>query len=103
KTGWDARAIVFAAVAEKLAHARANGALQPAFYYALFRAGFSTDADALYVAQPAAVGEAWRQAIERGIIGKTLSGSVDTATKSFQSLCATHALEAKPTIGLSTL
>ncbi len=103
KTGWDARGIVFAAVADRFAHGKGGAALAPAFYYALFRAGFSMEPDALFGASTASVAEAWRNAAEQGIIPKALSGSIDAATRSFQGLCATHALEEKPAIGLSSL
>ena len=105
KLGWDARAIVFAVVADRLAHAPTKGApaLQAPFYYALFRAGFAMDAGALYGATAAAVAEAWKQAVQSGIIPKALGGGVDAATKTFQSLSAMHVLEEKPAIGLSSL
>jgi hypothetical protein len=103
KTGWDARAIVFAAISDRLAHDNAGGGLQPPFYYALFRAGFSMEPDALYGSTGTAVAETWKQAIQHGVISHSLGGSIDAATKSFQSLSAMHALEAKPLIGLSSL
>jgi hypothetical protein len=61
------------------------------------------DPDALYAATATSVTEAWKQAIQLDIIPKGLSGSLDAATRSFLSLCAMHALEAKPMIGLSSL
>jgi Neuraminidase-like domain/Salmonella virulence plasmid 28.1kDa A protein len=102
KTGWDARAIAFAAVADRMAHA-GGGRLPPPLYYALFRAGFGMDADAVYHPTTGAVAAAWRQAIAEDIIPKALAGSLDAATRTFQSLAALHALEARPAIGLSSL
>jgi hypothetical protein len=102
KTGWDARGIVFAAVADQFASNK-NGALWSPFYYALFRAGFSMDPDALYAATATSVTGAWKQAIQSGIIPKALDGSIDAAAQSFLSLSAAHTLEAKPAVGLSSL
>jgi hypothetical protein len=102
KTGWDARAIVFAAVADQLAHGK-HPTMRPELYYALFRAGFSTEPDALYASSVASATGAWTQAAQAGIIPKSLATSVDGASKSFESLCATHLLDEKPRIGLSSL
>jgi hypothetical protein len=103
KLGWDARAIVFAVVADRLAHGKGGHSLQAPLYYALFRAGFSLEPDVLYGSTTASVTEAWTQAIEAGLVPKSLAGAIDGAGKTFEALCAAHVLEQKPTIGLSSL
>jgi hypothetical protein len=105
KTGWDARAILFAAAADKLAKEKtySPGGLPAPLYYALFRAGFSLDVDALYGSTTASVTGAWKQAIQHGIIPRSLEGSINAAGDAFHALAAMHALEAKPVVGLSSL
>ena len=58
--------------------------------------------DALYGATAATVTEAWKQAIQHGVIQRVPTVHL-TAAKAFESLCAKHALEEKPVIGLSSL
>ena len=52
KTGWDARAVALAALADQFSQSQTDGvgapAIKSAFYYALFRAGLPTDAGTLY-------------------------------------------------------
>ncbi len=107
KTGWDARAIAFLALADKESdrgHAGGPGAgLDRAFYYALFRAELPTDPDALYETTTSVAGEVWRQAIARGVIPARLDGTVKAAVTTFEALSAAHLLDAKPATGLSTL
>ncbi len=112
KTGWDARAIAFAALADKESHAGAgkgggashgSAGLEPAFYYGLFRARFPTDPDALYETTASVAGEVWKQAIAHGVIPRALEGAVAAATKTFEALASAHLLDAKPATGLSTL
>ncbi|MGD0680152.1 MAG: Tc toxin subunit A, partial [Polyangiaceae bacterium] len=107
KTGWDARAIAWMAIADQLAHhgaAKGGGkALEPAFYYALFRAGLPTDPDRLYEVTSVVAGEIWREAIVQGVISETLERGVDAAVKTFETLSAAHMLDAKPASGSSTL
>jgi hypothetical protein len=106
KTGWDARPIAMLVLAEQMSRSTAASAgttLDPAFYYALFRAGLPTTADALHAASAEAAAAVWKQAIEQGIIPRAMAPSVDGATATFRTLAAAHALEARPAHGLSTL
>jgi hypothetical protein len=115
KAGWDARTIAMAALADQFgqittpAAAPATGAapppisLQPAFYYALFRAGLPANADQLLQASPSGVQSIWQQAIAQGVIPASLQSSVTTAVQNFQALSAAHNLTMAPKIGVSTL
>jgi hypothetical protein len=115
KTGWDARAVALAALADQ--HSRGTTAanppggaaktvgssIHPAFFYALFRAGFPANPDTLYQANPDAVAGVWQQAIAQGVIPSTLANQITGAAKAFQSLSAAKSLTAQPSIGLSPL
>jgi Putative peptidoglycan binding domain len=115
KAGWDARTIAMAALADQFgqittpAPAPATGAapppisLQPAFYYALFRAGLPANADQLFQASPSGVQAIWQQAISQGVIPSSLQSSLTTAVQNFQALSAAHNLTMAPKLGVSTL
>src|SRR5205823_2124490 len=88
KTGWDARAVALAALAEQFSEitARVPSAsglnmrgrssapslvsLRPEFYYALFRASIPTHADGLFQTSPKTARSVWEQAIKQGVIPK---------------------------------
>ncbi len=104
KTGWDARAVALAALAEQFSRRDAGEAdIHPAFYYALFRAGLPADRDTLYRADAASVARVWAGAAEQGIIPRALAGEVDKAAEAFRRLGAERALDARPLAGTSTL
>ncbi|HEX5271715.1 MAG TPA: neuraminidase-like domain-containing protein [Gemmataceae bacterium] len=110
KTGWDARAVALAALADQFgqtaAPAPAGGAaasIKPEFYYALFRAGLPASADTLYQASPQAVQSVWKQAIDQGVIPAALAADVPAAVQTFQSFAAAASLTAKPALGVSPL
>jgi hypothetical protein len=118
KSEWDPRLIAMAALADQLAQttAPANAApaaatnaaasavsLQPAFYYALLRAGVPSDPDELFLLTPAAATAIWTQAASQGVIPASLQADIAAATQSFQTLAANHVLQMKPAIGVSTL
>lgn len=109
KTGWDARAVAFAALADQFSQSRAGtakgtdaGSIQPAFYYALFRAGLPANAETLYRADPRRVEAIWKQAIEQGMIPHTLEPEIGSATQTFLALSAAGLLDARSSIGIST-
>jgi peptidoglycan hydrolase-like protein with peptidoglycan-binding domain len=119
KTGWDARAVALAALADQFSQITAPVAsadkrqvrpkafaivsLRPEFYYALFRAGLSANADSLFQAGSRKVQAIWQQAITQGIIPQALADDVPSAVQSFQTLSAAHSLNARPPVGLSRL
>ena len=92
KTGWDARAVALAALADQFSQITAPAdrpgartrprprpgrlptvSLQPEFYYALFRAGLPASADSLFQASPATVQAIWQQATSQGVIPQSLA------------------------------
>ena len=93
KTGWDARAVALAALADqfsrnhtdKMSGAAAAG-IHPAFYYALFRAGLPANSDTLYQADPQTVQQVWKRATEEGVIPNALQNELPTALQAFQRL-----------------
>jgi peptidoglycan hydrolase-like protein with peptidoglycan-binding domain len=106
KTGWDARAVALAALADQFSQASAAGgaaAIQPAFFYALFRAGLPANADGLYQADTQTVTRVWKQAVEQGVIPQALANELPRAAQAFQALSAAHALDARALAGTSTL
>jgi hypothetical protein len=121
KTGWDARAVALAALADQFSRITAEGqattaeagqtlvwpvprvSLRPEFYYALFRAGLPASADALFRAGSAGVQAIWEQAAKQGIIPSSLAAEIPNAVRSFQALSAARLLSAAPPAGVSTL
>ena len=121
KTGWDARAVALAALADQFSQITAPApvastdpkqtqvspvpavSLRPEFYYALFRAGLPANADGLFQASPATVRAIWQQAITQNVIPQALATDVPGAVVSFQALKAAHSLTAVPPAGVSTL
>jgi Neuraminidase-like domain/FHA domain/Salmonella virulence plasmid 28.1kDa A protein len=123
KTGWDARAVALAALADQFSQITAPTrttataadpaqtaawpvpavSIQPEFYYALFRAGLPARTDGLFQASPATVKAVWEQAVSGGVIPAALAKEVPAATASFQTISASRSLDAAPPAGLSTL
>ncbi|UOZ03508.1 neuraminidase-like domain-containing protein [Amycolatopsis sp. WQ 127309] len=106
KTGWDARAVAVAALAEQFG-ARTAGtgdpAIAPGLFYALFRAGLPPTDTAIYAADPATVDLVWRQAIDQGVIAADLAGQLPAALKTFTTLAAQRALSGPAVAGRSSL
>ena len=121
KTGWDARAVALAALADQFSQITApndppaadpaqtaawplpTSSLQPEFYYALFRAGLPASTDTLFQADPGTVQAIWQQATAQGVIPQSLAGDIPGAVQSFQVLSAARVLTAAPAAGVSTL
>jgi Neuraminidase-like domain/Putative peptidoglycan binding domain len=110
KTGWDARAVALAALADQFsqhgtekAEGRGAAGIHPSFYYALFRAGLPASADTLYHADAATVVRIWKQAIDQGVIPAAIAPQIDGALKTFQNLGAQKLLTAPPLVGASSI
>jgi hypothetical protein len=135
KSGWDARAVAMASLADQFstitvpaappsatppvgtaksatlappptpapAPAPAPVSLQPAFYYALFRAGLPGDSNALFMTGAPTVQAIWTQAIAQNVIPSALSAAIPQAVSTFQTLAGAQRLTAAPTFGASTL
>ena len=121
KTGWDARAVALAALADQFSQLTARVpvlppepektqelpvpvvSLRPEYYYALFRAGLPASADALFRASSAGVQGVWEQATRQGIIPSALADEIPGAVRAFQALSAARLLTTAPPAGYSTL
>lgn len=107
KTGWDARAVALAALADQFGlrsagPGRGDG-IEPAFFYALFRAGLPANEAALYLTQARIVERVWNQAVAQGVIPDSLKAGIPSAVKRFQELSVQHALGNSATVGVSSL
>ncbi len=80
-----------------------DSGIKPAFYYALFRAGFPADAESLYQANSKTVAAVWEQAIKQGVISSALADEIAKAAEVFEALSAVNSLDVRPAVGVSTL
>src|SRR5215471_625513 len=107
KTGWDARAVAMAALADQFGRTldgrQSVPLLRPEFYYALFRAGYPANADTLFQADPRRVAQVWTRAVNDGVIPASLREAIPSAVEAFTQYSASAVLTAKPLTGLSTL
>jgi hypothetical protein len=115
KSGWDARAVALAALADQFSQATVPPAtktraratvgprIQPEFFYALFRAGLPANPDTVYQTNQTAVVNVWKQAITQGVIPKRLEESIPQAQQAFQALSAQTLLTAPAPAGVSRL
>lgn len=106
RTGWDARAVAMAAQSQSLrdgADELGYETIDPAFYYALFRAGAPTDGAALYRTNPGTVLSIWKAAIDQRVISKPSDEVINRAHQVFTRGVAMTALHAPPQVGLSKL
>ena len=86
KTGWDARAVAMAALADQFsaAHTLPNGErIRPDVYYALFRAGLPASAAGLFRTDARTIDNVLRKSVADGIVGlhpdNDIPRAVDTA------------------------
>jgi hypothetical protein len=106
KSGWDARAVAMAALAEQfsaMTPAAGGAGIHSAFYYALFRAGLPSNPDTLYQADPQTVEQVWKRATEEGVIPNGLQKEIPTALQAFQSLGAEKLLTSPALVGASSM
>jgi hypothetical protein len=123
KTGWDARAVALAALAEQfsqranqigqpatdfsqsadhLDQAAASPGISPVLFYALFRAGLPANEDALYRTDAGTVKAVWNKAAEQGVIPKSATGTIPQAVAHFQTVSAQKLLTAPALTGTSS-
>jgi peptidoglycan hydrolase-like protein with peptidoglycan-binding domain len=107
KTGWDARAVAIAALADQFSArtTNANGQVQiaSAFFYALFRAGVPANENALYQLDAKTTEAVWQKAIDQGVIPANLKDQLPQVQERFQSLAAKQMLTSPAVTGLSSL
>lgn len=106
KSGWDARAVALAALAEqfsaKTGAANANTRIEPAFFYALFRSGVPANETSIYRTDPKTVEGIWNQALKQGVVPSSLRGRLAGAMKQFQRMAAQQLLQGPALAGLSS-
>lgn len=110
KTGWDARAVALAALADQFSrHVVADkesseaSAIHPALYYSLFRAGHAANPDTLYRIDIDAVRKTWEQAIDKGVIPSDIRETLPGALETFKTLSAQKILTGPAFIGTSSM
>lgn len=107
KTGWDARAVALAALADQFSTRTANNTgvpvIPPPFFYALFRAGLPANEETLYHTDAETVERVWKQAVEQGVIPKASDNQVPGLVNQFQTLGSRQLLSDKVLIGASSL
>ncbi len=106
KTGWDARAVAMAALAEGFAKDAADkgaGAIGPELFYALLRAGIPPDDAVLYRYSPQAIEAIWRKCIEQGVLSRRSAAQIAAAVADFRSIAVDKMLDTSPVSGRSKL
>ncbi|MGJ0506828.1 MAG: neuraminidase-like domain-containing protein [Methylocystis sp.] len=101
KTGWDARAVALAALADQFS-AQADGKIPAAYFYALFRAGLPANADALYHIGGDTLTAIWKGAVTGGVIPAKSAYGIPEMVKAFQSLSADRLLTTPVFAGASS-
>jgi peptidoglycan hydrolase-like protein with peptidoglycan-binding domain len=106
KTGWDARAVALAALADQFssrtADARGVPTIPQEFFYALFRAGLPANEDTLYQADTKTLETVWQKAAEQGVISKAAVDQIPRAIEAFEALSAQKLLTSPALIGASS-
>jgi hypothetical protein len=103
KTGWDARAVALAALADQHSHQAGAAEIPPACFYALFRAGLPADEQALYRVSAGTLTAVLKAAVEQGVIPPKMSEQIPQLVRQFQVLGAQKLLAAPAGIGISSL
>ena len=106
KTGWDARAVALAALADQFSAQTNDSAGHPTipqpFFYALFRAGLPADEHKLYHTDVETLESVWKQAAEQGVIAHALLKQTTNVLLQFQAMSARKIMTAPPLIGTSS-
>jgi len=107
KTGWDARAVAIASLADQFSARTTNtdGQVQIAspFFYALFRAGIPANENALYQLDAKTTETVWQKAIDQGVIPNSLKDQLPQVQERFQALAAKQMLTSPAVAGVSSL
>ncbi|HEY0171737.1 MAG TPA: neuraminidase-like domain-containing protein [Pyrinomonadaceae bacterium] len=107
KSGWDARAVALIALADQFGSSNRDAAgaaaIDPAFYYALFRAGLPANEETLYQADRQVVERVWNQAIKQAVIPESLEQQIPAAADAFQRLSSRKLLTGSTQAGVSSL
>lgn len=107
KTGWDARAVAMAALADQFSvnaiDRERRNRIQPAFFYALFRSGLPANEKTLYQTNINTVKAIWAQSLKGGVIPTALEKEIPAALELFQSLSAHQTLAGQVLVGVSSM
>jgi peptidoglycan hydrolase-like protein with peptidoglycan-binding domain len=107
KTGWDARAVALAALADQFSARTTVAGGEPQivspFFYALFRAGVPANEDGIYQITAKNAADIWKQAIAQGVIPANLESRIPNATEQFQRIAVERSLDGPALAGLSSL
>ena len=108
KTGWDARPVAFAALADQFSARTVDPAtnlpaVPQAFFYALFRAGLPSNEDTLYHTDAKTLEGVWKKAAEQGVIAQASADQISNMIGQFQALSAQKLLTGPALVGASSL
>jgi Neuraminidase-like domain/Salmonella virulence plasmid 28.1kDa A protein len=105
KSGWDARAVAIAALADQFSTntAGTGDSIHPALFYTLFRAGLPANEDAIYQINAKTAESVWKQGIKQGLIPATLEAQLPQALERFKTLAVQRTLDAPAIAGVSSL
>lgn len=103
KTGWDARAVALAALADQFSRRSRAAEIPAPFFYALFRAGMPANEDLLFHTNADTLETIWKQAMEKGVIPKALAPKIPMLVRRFQQLSAEIFLNGPAIVGTSSL
>jgi hypothetical protein len=107
KTGWDARAVALAALADQFSARTANAdevaVIPQPIFYALFRAGLAANDDTLYHTSPKTLTSVLKMAASQGVISPEYTKQIPKIVKSFQEISARKLLTSPALVGASSL
>jgi hypothetical protein len=106
KTGWDARLVALAALADQFSARTAEaagGAIEPAFFYVLFRTGVPANDAALLNTDLGDIEKIWHQAITQGIIPAVLENRIPEVVGKFRQLTAKGILDIPVQPGIASM
>ena len=104
KTGWDARAVALAALADQFSQRSGAGAeIPPVFFYALFRSGLPANEDTLYHVDAKTLEAVCKKAAEQGVIPHDRVKEIPALIQRFRTLSAQKLLTGPALVGASSL
>lgn len=106
KSGWDARAVALAALAEQFSARTADvdskERIEPAFFYALFRSGLPANEAAVFSTAPDTLDGIWNQAFKQDVLPSGLRKRLPQTKKKFQEMATRELLQGPALAGLSS-
>lgn len=104
KTGWDARAVALAALADQFSSSDGDGenTIPQPFFYALFRAGLPANERTLFHTEAQVLETIWEKASSQGVIPAESTRRIPEMVKRFQALGTKKLLSEPPLIGTAS-